>query len=770
MKIKIINGLYVKACLLLLMGFAGQVWAQPGIDVHDISGTPGSTITVNIDYLSDGNDKSPSFDFDYDAAILTVVSCNPVDLVLDGGGSLTPTCANPGPDNTNSIRVGAFNFTPNNVSAGTQPILEVVFTINAAAVPGTTLLTLNDVQFAPSGATGVGTGNSDGTVTIVAGPQPDYSSAPVGATTIALNGSIGTNPTSDVVITNAGPAGAPDLTGSCALSGVDAALFSIVSGSPFTVAQAANSTVTVDCDATAATMAQLNASLDCTHNGDGTTEASPVSYPLTCDIAAISPQYNSTPAGGSAIAMGSILQGGTNPTATIDVDNDAGDATTTLTGTCTAPAPFIVTNGAFSVLQGAAAATVDIACDATAMPAAYAEDLTCTHNGSNASPVTYPMTCEVLAGPQPDYSSAPVGGTVIALNGSIGTNPTSDVVITNAGPAGAPDLTGSCALSGVDAALFSIVSGSPFTVAQAANSTVTVDCDATAATMAQLNASLDCTHNGDGTTEASPVSYPLTCDIAAISPQYNSTPAGGSAIAMGSILQGGTNPTATIDVDNDAGDATTTLTGTCTAPAPFIVTNGAFSVLQGAAAATVDIACDATAMPAAYAEDLTCTHNGSNASPVTYPMTCEVLAAAATGSQSIPNGTDLNVVVPPSGSGTTTVVFSEVGGQGVAITDLNCTITPGVGFDITSPGIFPATVPAAGSLPVIVTFTDPGDGSATDGSLDCTYTDGGGNQAVSYPLIFAIRAINVPTLSMMGYLVLTLGFGLIGFFAFRRRA
>ncbi len=377
---------------------------------------------------------------------------------------------------------------------------------------------------------------------------------------------------------------------------------------------------------------------------------------------------------------------------------------------------------------------------------------------------------EVVAGPQPDYSSAPAGGTTIALNGSIGTNPTSDVVITNAGPAGAPALTGTCALSGADAASFSITSATALNVAQGANQTMTVDCDATVATVATLNASLDCTHNGDGTTEASPVNYPLTCDIAAISPVYGSTPAGGTAIAMGSVLQGGTNPTASIDIDNDAGDATTTLTGTCTAPAPFIVTNGAFSVLQGAAAATVDIACDATAAPAAYAQDLTCTHNGSNTSPVTYPMTCEVLAAAATGDQNPVNGTGLTVVVPPSGSGTTSVTFSEVGGQGVDITDLTCTVTPGVGFAITSPGAFPATVPAGGSLPVVVTFTDPGDGSATAGSLDCEYTDGTGTVIVSYPLNFVIRAVNVPALSMMGYLVLTLGFGLIGFFAFRRRA
>ncbi len=416
-----------------------------------------------------------------------------------------------------------------------------------------------------------------------------------------------------------------------------------------------------------------------------------------------------------------------------------------------------------------------------------------TIGNANAAPFTYNLTVQgevysdaalgtvapngstngavnVVLGPQPDYSSAPVGGTTIALNGAVGTNPTSDVVITNAGPAGAPALTGTCALSGADAASFSITTPAAINVAQGASQTMTVDCDATAATAATLNASLDCTHNGDGTTEASPVNYPLTCDIAAISPQYTSAPAVGTAIALGQVLQGGTNPASSIDITN-TGDATTTLTGTCTSAAPFIVTGGAYSVVQGAAAATVGIECDATAAPAVYNGTLSCTHNGTNiASPADYPVSCEVLAAVATGDQNPADGTALNVVVAPGGTGTTTVTFSETGGQGVDITDLNCTVTPGVGFAITAPAAFPATVPAAGTLPVEVTFTDPGDGSATPGSLDCTYTDGTGAVAVSYPLNFIIRAVNVPALSMMGYLVLTLGFGLIGFFAFRRRA
>ncbi len=261
-------------------------------------------------------------------------------------------------------------------------------------------------------------------------------------------------------------------------------------------------------------------------------------------------------------------------------------------------------------------------------------------------------------------------------------------------------------------------------------------------------------------------------DAVAISPIYTSTPVAGTAIDLGQILQGGTNPSSSIDIDN-TGDPGTDLTGTCSIAAPFSITGGtaAFNVAENAASDhTVTFECDASTAPGMYTQALSCTHNGSNMSPATYDVDCEVLAAAAAGDQNPANGTALNIVVAPGGSANASVTFTEIGGQGVDITDLNCAVTPGVGFAVTSPGAFPATVPAAGSLPVIVTFTDPGDGSATPGSLDCTYTDGAGAQAVSYPLSFIIRAVNVPSMNMIGYLVLTLGLGLLGFWSLRRKA
>ena len=381
----------------------------------------------------------------------------------------------------------------------------------------------------------------------------------------------------------------------------------------------------------------------------------------------------------------------------------------------------------------------------------------------------------VTAGPQPDYSSAPAAGSTLALNGNVGgANPTSSVAISNVGPAGAPALTGTCALSGVDAASFSITTATAINVAQgAAAQTMTVDCNASAVTAATLNASLDCTHNGDGTTSASPASYPLTCDIAAITPQYDSTPAVGTTLAMGQILQGGMNPTASIDINNDNGDATTTLTGTCSTVAPFSVTSGAnFSILQGTAAATVNVDCDATAAPMVYNGTLSCTHDGSNVpSPATYTLSCEVLAAAASGTQAPADMTTLNITAPPGGTSVSpaTVTFSEVGMQGVAITDLNCSVT-GPDFAITAPLAFPATVPTAGTLAVDVSFTDPvAPGPYTD-TLVCTYTDGTGAVSVSYPLVGAVQALVVPALSWVGYATMILGLMLVGFFGFRRRA
>jgi hypothetical protein len=386
-------------------------------------------------------------------------------------------------------------------------------------------------------------------------------------------------------------------------------------------------------------------------------------------------------------------------------------------------------------------------------------------NGSSDGQVT------VVAGPQPDYSSNPTAGTTLALNGNVGgANPTSSVVISNVGPAGAPALTGSCLISGVDSASFSFTTGSAINIAQGANQTVTVDCDASSVTAATLNASLDCTHNGDGSTTASPANYPLTCDIAAISPNYDSTPVVGTTLPLGQILQGGANPATSITINNDNGDLTTTLTGTCSIGAPFSITSGAnFSVAQGAAAATVGIDCDSSAVPNVYNDSLSCTHNGSNTpSPATYPVSCEVLAAAAAGSQNPADGTTINIIAPPGGSEIATVNFSEVGGQGVAINDLNCSLAIGADFAITSP-TFPATVPAAGNLDVVVTFTPLNVAPFSD-TLDCTYTDGTGAVSVSYPLTGDVRAVVVPTLGVMGYTIMMFGLLLVGFFGMRRKA
>jgi hypothetical protein len=436
---------------------------------------------------------------------------------------------------------------------------------------------------------------------------------------------------------------------------------------------------------------------------------------------------------------------------------------------------FVGFSGSLSEIPSGSLGNIVFTIDAGAtvpstLPLTVTGELYGDSGGGNIPAVgTVPGSVMVVLGPQPDYASAPVAGTTLNFNGGDGgPAPTATVDITNSGDA-TSTLTGSCALSGINAASFAIDSGSPFSVLQGtAAATVTVSCS-TAVVAVGLTASLDCTH--DGSTAPSPASYPLNCDIAAITPQYNSTPAAGTALPLGQILQGGTNPATSIDIDNDNGDATTTLTGTCSIAAPFSVTSGAnFSVLQGAAAATVAIDCDATAAPALYNENLSCIHNGSNvASPVTYPVSCEVLAAAASGSQNPANGTALSVVAPPGGSTTTTVAFSEVGGQGVAITDLTCSVT-GPDFVITSPLAFPATVPTAGTLPVVVTFTDPAVAGPFTDTLNCTYTDGTGAVAVSYPLNGAVRAVVVPTLGWMGYSIMMLGLLLVGFFGIRRRA
>jgi hypothetical protein len=396
-------------------------------------------------------------------------------------------------------------------------------------------------------------------------------------------------------------------------------------------------------------------------------------------------------------------------------------------------------------------------------------------NGSVNGSVT------VISGPQPDWSSAPAAGSTLTFPTVIagGGNQVQSITVDNVGAAGST-LTGTCAITG-DAQL-TITSGAAISLLDSAGtSDVNLSCDTSVA--GTFTGTLGCTHNGDGTTTASPANYPLTC-TASVPGQaiYNSVPADGVAIAMttgAGVPVGATAPTATLVIDNTAalasdsdldlvactyaGDAAITVTSAD----PLTASLGP----QSADTETVNFSCN-TAVLGNYTGTYSCPFSTDGIAGIegtaTNAISCDVRAAGATGSQSPPSGTTLNITSPPGGSASSSVTFSEVGGEGVDITNLACSITGNPGFTL---GAVPATIPAGGSVQAVVTFADPAvPGPYTD-TLTCTYTDAAtGPVTVTYPLAGAVRALIIPTMSTMGYIAMIFGLLLVGFFGIRRKA
>ena len=343
--------------------------------------------------------------------------------------------------------------------------------------------------------------------------------------------------------------------------------------------------------------------------------------------------YGSNPAAGTAIDFGSVTQGDTDPTETLDIDN-IGDANTTLMGSCTLgganPGTFSLTpNNSFLILQGSGPDTTTITCDSAQAVGVHNATLTCTHDGDNASPpsqspVSYALSCNIQATPLPEYGSNPAIGSLIDLGvvTTQDTAPTAPVEITNTGAA-TTTLTGSCSIANNPGGVYSVADGA-FELAQGASEVQTVTCDNS--TVGTFNGGvLSCPHNG--ATAADPATYTLNCEVQPV-PAYDSTPAPGGTIDLGTTPQNNTPPTGGLDIEN-VGDPGSTLTGICSLiddTTPISISgSGNYSVLQGGADGVISLTCDTANDQGNYSDTLSCTDNDPQSSdPHTYTVDCAI--------------------------------------------------------------------------------------------------------------------------------------------------
>ena len=609
-----------------------SVWAQvSSITVGSGNGLPGATgivvpvsLTANGDNIA-GIDMSVTFTtasqysvISVDCSVQTVSSnifpsCNVAGNVVTI--QLAETAANPW------VSGLLANITVD-IAGGAVPLVDDPL---AALIVGASDNTGTDIPFPTT---------TDGTFTVLAGPQPDWSSTPDSATGFDFGShSTGTGlfPL-DLVVTNAGDPGST-LTGSCVVTG--SAVFSIAGDNTLGagLAMGASASIVAVCNTTGAAVQLHTGTMSCTHNGDGTTETSITDYALDCNVTA-SPEPSFLGVDSGLSAMDVPEQGDPDATATLTVSNN-GDSGTTLIGSCVyaGDTEIAVTNGAFAVAQGDPGVDVLATCSG-AVEGTYTGTLTCGPTGPQtwvAADSPYAVSCTV--GPPGDavYESNPADGSTIDMTppgspveeGSV--IPTQALVITNNPPeADDRDLALlNCGLSGAGP-ITATAASTP--LAPNASTTVTFSCDS--ATAGDYTETYSCPYDvdGDGAADGT-ASYTVNCAVRLAESDVTVIPASGSTLTITVAPGGGGQRSIIFQETADEGedgtlDSCSLADGTnftILEPVSFpadIPTGGSLAVLVEGIAADDGEPVSTT---------LTCTYSDSNVSGEVVTWTVEVV-------------------------------------------------------------------------------------------------------------------------------------------------
>ena len=340
------------------------------------------------------------------------------------------------------------------------------------------------------------------------------------------------------------------------------------------------------------------------------------------------PVFTGTPAG---LAM-ATEQGLANPTGSLTVTN-TGEATSLLTGTCTlmgTGAPQItMSNGAFNdIAVGALGSVVGVACDAAAA-GSYSDTLSCSHNGSNASPATFPVTCLITPPGAAVYSSTPAAGSTIEMtpNGPVpaGTSvPDQVLTITN----GATDANDNdlalmnCGWTG-SAEITATAPTSP--LAPSASTMVTFSCDS--ASVGAYTGSYSCDYDVDvdGLSDGT-ASYTVNCGVRTASSDIQETPMSGTEVRFVTPIGGTGGASVRFDEVLDEGvDATVDSCNFGTADFA-VVTTLPVTVAAGGSLEVMISGTDPQTGTKIFNDTLICTYTDSDSDPGTasWPVTMVV--------------------------------------------------------------------------------------------------------------------------------------------------
>lgn len=456
-------------------------------------------------------------------------------------------------------------------------------------------------------------------------PAPGYSSTPAPGSTIDAGSAVIGQPTSAALTISETGNATLNIT-SVAVTGTNASDFN-VTPTTLTIADGgASQNLTITCTPTAS--GTRTATLTVNHNAPTPANATrgitpgggSATYTLTCLGTTVStPGYGSNPAPGSTISLGTVSLGQTS-TAALTI-SETGDATLNVTSIALSGANatnFTASPTTLSIANGGASQDVTITCTPSA---AGTRTATLTVNYvAPGSTATYSLTCVGTTNPAPGYGSKPAPGSTINVGSAVVSQSiTSTLTISETGNA-TLNVT-SIALSGANATDFK-ATPSNLTIADGgASQNVTITC--TPSAVGTRTATLTVTHNADGI----PATYTLTCaGIPAPAPGYDSTPAPGSTLNVGSAVIGGSvsAPLVIREIGNAALQITSiSLSGANTAD--FSVTPAMLTIPDGGSAQNVVVRCTPSNVGTRTAT-MTINHNAAG-SPATYTLVCSATAA-----------------------------------------------------------------------------------------------------------------------------------------------
>jgi hypothetical protein len=587
------------------------------ITLSSAMGAVGGSVMVTFDYAAMDADDTAGFQFDimFDDVALTATDFSMCGANAPASSNLI-SCTNPSPGLLRvligDIAIPVEEIMPLNIPA----FGNFTFMINQ---PGTHALTFTNASASDIAGGGVAINGMDGSISGAITGASGFASAPAPGSTIDL-GSVDVGAASaamNITVSEIGDM-TLDVT-AVAITGANAGDFASATA-PFMIADG-GADVMVDVNCSPTSRGALTGTLELTNNSvnDPTPQ-----YTLNC--AGLAPNVAVS---SMTVNMAGVI-GGTNPTASFDVTNAqdgfTNDATmaTVVDG---ATAEITVTNALPGTLPVDSTNAVDLMCDAT-----NAGMFTDTVSVQYFDPVAgatamidVTVNCDI-ANAFPVYESVPSAGSTLDFmgvpNGGSGGPLGVDVGNTMAVGGAALNVT-AAAITGADAAQFTLGAFAPFSVAAGVGpdgtDDITVTCDPTSA---GVFAAMLVVNTDDPAEPAGGFTYPLAC-TGTVNSQFSSNPAPG-AVSFGIVAPGSSVDTI-ITMSNGAG-AADDLTIDCAldplgAPEITLVSPVFPQTVVPGASVDVTLNCSTTT-PATVTGTLSCSTNDPNNLTVTYDLTC----------------------------------------------------------------------------------------------------------------------------------------------------